>query len=448
MRKIQFRTWLPIVFSLASVCLMAWGIYAQARCWTYDSGRPFWKCEAPDFFIELLSAPPVLLSRPLTNAIDNFPSYFPYLVELPLIFLWWWFLGTRLDFGLLGVGSYKYRRSWISPYSTLIVLLVALLSWSLGEDIQFFEKYSYLSVNPYLGAIADLRWLPLRLWLLILIVGLGLAALRLARGQTGRLDKKLVGARTLRLFALILGLYISGATVAVWHSKLLEQQRQAEYDLHRIVIKGRVLDGRGAPVYAIEVNLVPVLENGDVPEKDSAHDFTNENGEYTLAPEEAGRFMLGVQWNAPPSPMLPFLTRYYPDTVDPKQAEILQIPPARHMTMKPMRLPRISLVKVPVSVSWAGGKPEPEAFLLPINTQYPHSGVVGLEALHPENDGTISLPVGFDYEITAQVDCDGGAKIGNAFTPPVALSLKTVPATIAPMHFLLPGEPCRIWHPK
>jgi len=446
--KIQFRVWLPFALSLISSIFMAWGLYAQWQCRFEDAVRPFWRCQAPDFAIELLNAPPVVLSRPLANSWPTRPIYFGYVVELPLVFLWWWFVGTRLDFGLLGLGQYRHRRAWLSLLVASIALLLALFGWSQLDDIRFYQQYSYLHENPYLASIKNLRLLPSRLWLLVLIFGLGLAVLRIARGRIGQSDRKLASPRTVRLVCLGLGLYCLGVGSAVWHTKLVERQRQAEYDLHRIIIRGRVLDNSGTPIFAIKVDLVPVLHGGAVPDEENASDFTNENGEYELSPEQPGRYILSVQWNAPPSTEDPFLTRYYPDADDLKQAETLEIVPARHLTLSPIRLQRLALVKVPVAVYWSNGRAEPEAYLFFRNTLYPKYGAIGRETLNPGSDGTVSIPVGFEYLANAQVNCDEGQSIGNAYTPELALSLKSANPHPKPLRFVLPGNPCLVWHPK
>jgi hypothetical protein len=229
----------------------------------------------------------------------------------------------------------------------------------------------------------------------------------------------------------------------------MEKQREAEDDLHRIIIKGRVIDDLGLPVYAIEVDLVPIPENRETPHWLVNSDFTNENGEYTISPEQAGKYLLSVQWNAPPSAKYPFLTRYYPDAADPKQAETLEITPALHLRLNPIRLQtRLELIKVPVSVSWSNGTPEPEAYLLFVNTQYPEFGVIGSESLHPDSDGTVLIPNGFEYQATAQVERDAGEKIKSAHTPELKLSLRSPSTQTLPLHFILSGPPCRLWHPK
>ena len=418
----------------------------------YDAGRPFWPCEAPDSALQLLSAPAIVVGLRLANTWRTAPSYFAYIVELPLILCWWWFVGTRFDLGILGVGRYRLRRVWLSFFIATSALLLAVFGWSQWEDVQFYRTYPYVDGNPYLASIKDLRLLPSRLWLLVLIFAFGLAALRVARGRIGQTDSKLASPRTIRLFGLGLAFYCACAGGAVWHSKLGERRRQAEYDLHRIIIQGRVLDDRGSPVYAIKVDLVPILRYGEIPDDtipydETASDFTNKNGEYLLSPGQAGRYVLSVQWNAPPSTSHPFLTRYYPNSADLKHAETLEITTAQHLTLKPTQLQRLGLVRVPVSVSWSDGKPEPDAYLLFTNIQYPRFGAIGNEALHPSDDGTVSLPAGFDYGATAQVDCDDGPKIKSAYTPRLTFSLKSVSVQIQPLHFVLPGNPCRVWHP-
>src|SRR5208337_3646801 len=156
----QFRGWLPFVFGLASIALMARGLYVERQCAFYDAGQPFWPCEAPNFALKLLSAPPIVVALPLANTWRTAPSYFAYIVELPLILLWWWFVGTRLDFGILGVGRYRLRRIWLSFFIASFALLLTVSGWSQWRDVRFYRTYSYLDTNPYLASIKNLRLLP------------------------------------------------------------------------------------------------------------------------------------------------------------------------------------------------------------------------------------------------------------------------------------------------
>src|ERR1700733_223588 len=427
---------------------MAWAVHTDLQCIFYDAGRPFWPCETPNFILGSLSAPAVALAQTLANAWRAAPSYFAYVIELPLILLWWWFLGTRVDFGLLGAGAYRHRRTWVGALAATIVALLGLLAEWVWEESLCHRSCPYLEETGYLGFIRVLKSLQASLWLIALISTLGVVTFRIARGKTGHVGQTLASPRTKRLAVLGFTIYCICSAGLLWYVKSAERRRQAEYDLRSLIIKGRVVDDRGLPVEAIEVSLVPLLDDSDAQSQQAVQDFADENGEYILRPEVAGRYFLSVLWNSPPSTRHPFLTRYYPDAYDQSHAEILDLTTARHLSLAPIKLNRLGLVKVPVSVSWSDGKPEPDAYLFFTNTLFPRHGAIGLETLHPDEDGTVSLPVGFDYRGNAQVDCDGGKTIDNEYTPQLIFSTKSTDVAVGPQHFVLPGKPCQIWHSK
>ena len=294
MRKFPYRASLPLVLGLIAVALMAWGVHTDRRCIFYDAGRPFWTCEAPNFILGSLNAPAVALAGPLANAWRAAPSYFAYVVELPLILLWWWFLGTRVDFGLLGVGAYRHRRTWMGALAATIVALSGLLAESIWEEILFHRSYLYLEGTGYLGFLRVLKSLPACLWLIALISTLSVVTFRIARGKTGRAGQTLARPRTKRLAVLGFTVYCICSAGLFWHVRSVERRRQAEYDLRSLIIKGRVVDDRGLPVVAIEVTLVPLLGDSDAQSQQAVQDFTDENGEYILRPEATGRYFLSV----------------------------------------------------------------------------------------------------------------------------------------------------------
>jgi len=402
-----------------------------------------WHCEGADFTLELLSAPSMFFARQAENSWRAAPYFFSYVVGLPLIFLWWWFIGTRLDFGLLGVGRYRHRRTWLGVLIGSVLLLLTFLLRSLWQG----ARARSFSASPFLASIEDLRSLPVRLWLLILILALCLAALHVARGGTGKIDVKLAMPHTLRLAAFGLGLYCIGAAWGVRRYESMERQHLAEYERRQIMIQGRVIDDRGFPVYGAEVELVPVFAKVEAPHDVADPGYTDKNGEYTLRPYEGGRFILSVQGDAPPNTELPFFSRYYPNATDPKLAETLDIAPYQHLTLNPIRLQRLELGKVPVSVFWSDGTPEPDTFFSFMNTSYPKFSAIG-EMMHADPDGTVSLPVGFEYLGTVKTDCAKGDSIESVFTTGWTFSLKSSNAITKPLRIALPGNPCRKWHSK
>jgi hypothetical protein len=454
MRKISFRVWLPFVIGVVSVVLMAWSLHIPGSdCDVIDEMRINWHCGGSGFILELMSAPAIKVADSLADTWSKGPREFTYIVELPFIILLWWFMGTRVDFGLLGTERCKHRGVWLGALLTSFAILLAFFGWSLWKGVQFYRAYSDPSTNTYLASIKDLRSLPLRLWLMTLMLTFGLAALRIARGRTTRSDKKLVSLRTVRLFGFGLTLYCACGAGELWRSKLAQQRWLAEYELRHIIIRGRVLDERGLPAHGVKVDLVPVLADGKILEgklvvyDGGSDDITDSNGDYILRPWEAGRYLLVVQREMPPSTSAPFLTRYYPDSPDPRQAEILDITPARHMTVNSIRLQRLELGKVPVSVFWSDGTPEPDVYYSFMNTSYPKFGPI--EGMGPASpDGTVSLPIGFEYLGTVKTDCPSGESSRSVFTTGWTFSLKSTNTITKPLRIVLPGNPCRKLHSK
>lgn len=429
-----------------ALALMIWGSRVDRQCIGYDAGRPFWPCETPNFVLGSLNVPPVAVAQLLSRTWSTAPIHFNYAVEFPLILWWWWFVGTRLDFGLLGVSQYKRRGAWITLTSGAIVVLLGLIGWSLWEEVVFHRTFASAADPGFLRVLGDLRSLPVYLWTVAIVTALGVASFRIFRGQSGQTDKRIASPVTMRYATAGFAAYCLCVAATCWHLKNVEEREQAEYDRQSIIVKGKVIDERGQPISAVEVDLVPELKDSDAQSNQTIKDWTDKNGEYTLRPEAAGRFFLSVLWEAPPSTKHPFMTRYYPDATDQTHAQIFDITPARHLDLGPMRLQTLHLSKVQATVSWSNGKPEPDAYLFFKNKLFPQHGSIGDETLHIGDDGTVSLPAGFDYSANAQVDCDGGQVIANAYTPELNVSTKPGTAPSGPLHFVLPGDPCKVWH--
>ncbi|MGA2252328.1 carboxypeptidase-like regulatory domain-containing protein [Terracidiphilus sp.] len=414
----------------------------------YDSGRPFWPCEVPTYTLGSLNVLPVALARLVSNVWTEAPPYFVYAVELPLILLWWWFLGTRLDFGLLDVGVYRRRRTWLGALSAATVLLLGLLGKWVWDEIRFRQAYASLEVSGSQAYLRIVKDLPICLWMVALISALSFAIFKLAGGKTGGAGQALASPRTKSFAILGFATYGVCAACLFLHEKSVERQRQAEYDLRSLIVRGSVVDDRGKPVEAIEISLVPLLDDSDAQAQQAVQDFTDKTGEYIIRPEKSGRYFLSVLWNAPPSPKLPFLTLYYPEVSEQSHAEILDLTRAKHLSLAPIKLNRLELTKVRVSVFWLNGRPEPNAYVFFHNSLYPKYGSIGNEAFYPDEDGTVSLPAGFDYRANAQVDCDCGKTIENEYSPEVTFSTKRDHAPVEPLQLILPGNPCQIWHSK
>jgi hypothetical protein len=96
-----YRVLLPLAFGLLSAGLIGWAVYEDAICRFYDAGRPFWPCETPHALLNSLSAPGIAVFKLIFHRWYGYGLAW-YLAEWPFVLIWWWFAGTRLDFGLLG----------------------------------------------------------------------------------------------------------------------------------------------------------------------------------------------------------------------------------------------------------------------------------------------------------------------------------------------------------
>jgi len=384
----------------------------------------------------------------MTSPLYDLPFHLNYFIDLPLIVLWWWFAGTRIDCGLLGTAAYRRRRTWIAVTAGATIVLVATLAWSISEEITFYRTFPSAVGYGFLRFFGDVRSLPLYLWLIVLISAFGTAAFRLIRKRAQAAPVTLISRRGKRVSAFILSIYIACVCGYFAHEKTLERQRQAEYDLHSIIVRGKVIDDRGVPIKAIEVHLVPMFKTGDIQSYETVHDWTNDKGEYTLRPEEVGNYFLAVLWNAAPDHKHPFLTRYYPDEATQEGAATLTLTAEKHLDLALMKLHELPLVRVPVSVSWSNGKLEPDATVYFTNKLYLKQGPIGQEARQPDDDGKMSLPANFDYTAGANVECEGGQSKHQAYTREVEFTTKPAGLPTEPIRLVLLGDPCTVWHPK
>jgi hypothetical protein len=190
-QRIPYRLLLPVIFGLVSAGLIGWALHEDAACRFYDAGRPFWPCEAPRVLLNLLSVPGVALFMLLFRWWHGYGLVW-YLAEWPFVLVWWWFAGTRLDFGLLGPGRYRWRKTWIGGLAVVALALVALAAESVREDLAWHREYpdasSPLPVWTRIGLV----------WLIGLAAACGLAAIRLWQGTIGLAEQPLVSPSTIR----------------------------------------------------------------------------------------------------------------------------------------------------------------------------------------------------------------------------------------------------------
>ena len=166
MEQIRFRVVLPIGLGFLSLVLFAWqhenNLVVESMGMGWDTGPPMWPYRAVPLFSYAINVPAYLATWPLTKLI-NVPADWPYYaVWFPAILLLWWWVGTRIDFGLLGRGIWR-RRKFVATLLFLGALL--LLALAIGIAIDEYHRFQlYWPSNPPIYAILLLRAIGPMLW--------------------------------------------------------------------------------------------------------------------------------------------------------------------------------------------------------------------------------------------------------------------------------------------
>ena len=173
--QIRFRIVLPIVLSSCSFLLFAWEyennrvIESMGMAW--DTGPPIWPYEAVPLFLYALNAPAYTACRPIVSLIsrqtDVWSNWIEYAVCLPAITALWWWVGARIDHGLV------VPRDCSHPKLVALFLLAgALALLFLAGRIGLSEYHSfqlYWPDHPPIYAILLLRAVGPILWCLAFV---------------------------------------------------------------------------------------------------------------------------------------------------------------------------------------------------------------------------------------------------------------------------------------
>ena len=159
MRRLPHRVLLPVIFCSISAGLMFWEWRHHAEWMGYDNGRPFWPCEISNALVGWLNLPAIILALPLHVFADywNYPQHYFFL--LPCIAILWWFVGTRLDFGLLGKGSRRQKKVFATGIALCTAGALLLLLDNLHSTYLWWQKWGRQEGIHWNWN--DLNWSPL-----------------------------------------------------------------------------------------------------------------------------------------------------------------------------------------------------------------------------------------------------------------------------------------------
>ena len=154
---------------IASLSLMLWDIHNErvilSMGMAWDTGAPIWPYQTSDILLRLLNGPAYFATMPFSNALRLVaPNH--YLLVFPAILIWWWFLGLRIDHGLVIT---KSRWRW-PVFSALVVLAVLLLLAATSISVGSFRWwFRYSEVFSSLSALLMMtRFLTPAVWCVVI----------------------------------------------------------------------------------------------------------------------------------------------------------------------------------------------------------------------------------------------------------------------------------------
>src|SRR5260370_9943793 len=133
--RLPFRVVLPVSHGCVALALMLWDVRNRLACVWCDTGKPVWPDQAPFLVLKSINAPAFVVAAPffLLPHLQTATARYPVL--LPVIFLCWWWLGTRIDFGLLGSRPYRRPKLWGVVLAAMTATLLYAVAWILGDEV-------------------------------------------------------------------------------------------------------------------------------------------------------------------------------------------------------------------------------------------------------------------------------------------------------------------------
>ena len=127
-----------------------------------------WPYQAVPLFSYALNAPAYIACWPFIKLINARADWIEYAIWLPAITALWWWVGTRMDFGLVGRGRWLHTK-----LVAVVLVLGSLMLVVLAIAIAVGEYHSfqlYWPGHPPIYAILLLRALGPMLWCLLFAV--------------------------------------------------------------------------------------------------------------------------------------------------------------------------------------------------------------------------------------------------------------------------------------
>jgi hypothetical protein len=163
-----------------SLPLILWDVHnarvIESMGMAWDTGAPIWPYQTSDILLRLLNGPAYFITMPLANIFRlAAPSH--HLLVFPATLIWWWFLGLRLDHGLV-----RTKPPWRWPVFMALVTFATLLLWAATVVSRDAFRWWFEYGRDFKGesTLLMVRFLSPALWCVALTVLLVVAAKRVA----------------------------------------------------------------------------------------------------------------------------------------------------------------------------------------------------------------------------------------------------------------------------
>jgi len=176
----SLRIVLPSVMSVLSLPLIFWDVHnarvIESMGMAWDIGAPVWPYQTSDILLRLLNGPAYFVVMPMANVLRlAAPSH--HLFVFPAILIWWWFLGQRLDHGLVTTNP-----RWRWPVLVGLITFAVLLLWAAMFVFRDAFRWSFEYGRHFKAesTLLMVRFLSPALWFVVLTGLLVVAAKRFA----------------------------------------------------------------------------------------------------------------------------------------------------------------------------------------------------------------------------------------------------------------------------
>lgn len=185
MRDKRYRVKLPLIFGAIALLLIAWDLYNESvvmKMWRAGvSDIPLWPYHATQYFIISIFAPAYVGLEALPWKLNLQDSVARYAVALPCMLALMWWVGLRLDHGILPTKQWRFRWLFVTLFRCIGVALVFFWFVQIHDQIRWWLRPAAWNCGLDRIIVTATRDTMFTAWMLGLAVWAFVAGKRLIR---------------------------------------------------------------------------------------------------------------------------------------------------------------------------------------------------------------------------------------------------------------------------